>query len=163
MLTEQQRQAAREAVRSIFDPPDPEIARHQTELARQILDFINDVRYDPFSSPEQKAHDLQQITALDLDELTISYILELDGTAWQSVDTEIIAVLERVMRGEIKDSDLSRIRAQVPNQVGIRFNPRESHVIEAITAVSGYVDNATGQVERMIDKIKFTPPAELLE
>ena len=37
------------------------------------------------------------------------------------------------------------------------------HVIEAITAVSGYVDPATGQVERLIEKIKFTPPTELLE
>ena len=31
------------------------------------------------------------------------------------------------------------------------------HVIEAITAVSGYVDHSTGQVERLIEKIKFTP------
>ncbi len=34
------------------------------------------------------------------------------------------------------------------------------HVIEAITAVSGYVDHSTGQVERLIEKIKFTPPVE---
>ncbi len=32
------------------------------------------------------------------------------------------------------------------------------HVIEAITAVSGYVDHSTGQVQRLIEKIKFTPP-----
>ncbi len=32
------------------------------------------------------------------------------------------------------------------------------NVIAAITAVSGYVDDSTGQVERLIEKIKFTPP-----
>jgi biopolymer transport protein ExbD len=33
-----------------------------------------------------------------------------------------------------------------------------TYVIEAITAVSGYVDHATGQTQRLIEKIKFTPP-----
>ncbi len=37
------------------------------------------------------------------------------------------------------------------------------HVIEAITAVSGYVNHSTGQVERLIEKIKFTPPTELVQ
>ena len=32
------------------------------------------------------------------------------------------------------------------------------HVIEAITAVSGFVDLQTGQLQRLIEKIKFTPP-----
>ena len=37
------------------------------------------------------------------------------------------------------------------------------HVIEAITAVSGYVNHSTGQVERLIEKIKFTPPTQMVE
>jgi biopolymer transport protein ExbD len=41
------------------------------------------------------------------------------------------------------------------------YNLNYEHVIEAITAVSGYVDESTGQVERLIEKIKFTPPPEL--
>ena len=35
------------------------------------------------------------------------------------------------------------------------------HVIKAITAVSGYIDPATGQVQNLIKQIKFTPPPEL--
>jgi biopolymer transport protein ExbD len=35
------------------------------------------------------------------------------------------------------------------------------HVIEAVTAVSGYIDETTGQRERLIEKIKFTPPPDL--
>lgn len=34
------------------------------------------------------------------------------------------------------------------------------HVIEAITAVSGYVDRSTGQIEKLIEKINFTPTEE---
>jgi biopolymer transport protein ExbD len=36
----------------------------------------------------------------------------------------------------------------------------ELDVIDAITAVSGYVDRSTGQIERLVEKIKFTPPQE---
>lgn len=34
------------------------------------------------------------------------------------------------------------------------------HVVEAITAVSGYVDRRTGQIEKLIEKINFTPTDE---
>ncbi|MFW6171616.1 MAG: ExbD/TolR family protein [Planctomycetota bacterium] len=37
------------------------------------------------------------------------------------------------------------------------------HVIEAITAVSGYVDESTGETRHLIQKIKFAPPPEVPE
>jgi putative nucleotidyltransferase with HDIG domain len=132
VLTAQRREEAAAAVRPIYDPPDPAVARQQTDLARQILDYIDDVRQDTFSTTDQKISDIQQITSLALSELTITYILEIDNERWQDVDAEIITVLERVMRGEIKESDLARRRAELPTQVSVRFNQRESAVIEAI-------------------------------
>ncbi len=38
------------------------------------------------------------------------------------------------------------------------YNLRYEHVIEAITAVSGYRDRATGEVVKLIEKVKFAPP-----
>ena len=32
------------------------------------------------------------------------------------------------------------------------------HVVEAITAVSGYIDPTTGEVVKLVEKIKFAPP-----
>lgn len=132
VLTEQRREDAAAGVFPIYAPPDPAVARQQTDLARQILDFINNIRRDTFSSTSQKIGDIQQITALALPELIINYILEIDNERWQDVDAEIITVLERVMRGEIKESDLVRRRAELPTQVSVRFTQRESSVIEAI-------------------------------
>jgi biopolymer transport protein ExbD len=37
-------------------------------------------------------------------------------------------------------------------------NLRYEHVIEAITAVSGYRDDATGEIVKLVEKIKFAPP-----
>lgn len=38
------------------------------------------------------------------------------------------------------------------------YNLRYEYVIEAITSVSGYRDRATGEVVKLVEKIKFAPP-----
>jgi cyclic-di-AMP phosphodiesterase PgpH len=132
VLTEQRRESAMAAVRPVYDPPDPSVARQQIDLARQILDYIENIRRDPFGSAEQKMRDLSQIAALTLGETTIRNILELDHETWQEVDNQIIVVLERVMRGEIQEVDLAPIRAQLPTQVSPRFGEREAGIIVTI-------------------------------
>jgi cyclic-di-AMP phosphodiesterase PgpH len=132
VLTEQRREDARAAARPIFNAPDPTVARQQVDQARAILDYIENVRRDPFATTEQKIRDIEHITALAIDELTIAPILEIDNETWQEVDNQIIAVLERVMRGEIQEIDLGRIRAQLPTQVPVRFSDREANVIVGI-------------------------------
>ncbi len=135
VLTEQRRQQIINDVRPIFDPPDPAVARQQTEQARRILDFVANVRADLYSVEEQKIRDIQQITALNLNEATIVQLFNVDDSLWQEIDTEIIAILERVMRGEIKSTDLARIRAQLPTQVSVRFNDmREIDVIVSLVS-----------------------------
>jgi cyclic-di-AMP phosphodiesterase PgpH len=132
VLTDQRRESAMAAVRPVYDPPDPSVARQQIDLARQILDYIENIRRDPFGSAEQKMRDLSQIAALTLGETTIRNILELDHETWQEVDNQIIVVLERVMRGEIQEVDLAPIRAQLPTQVSPRFDEREAGIIVTI-------------------------------
>ncbi len=45
-------------------------------------------------------------------------------------------------------------------EIDCDYNLHYEYVIAAITAVSGYVDETTGQIVKLIDKIKFTPPKE---
>lgn len=129
ILTEERRNITSEAVRPVYNSPDASVARQQAELARQILDYIENVRRDALSSTERKIADIQFITALDLDESTITQILDFDDDSWREVDAESVAVLERVMRGEIQSGDLTRIRGQLPTQVSVRFDERETAVI----------------------------------
>ncbi len=132
VLTEQRRQEARDGVSSVFDPPDPNIARHQTELARPILDYIENVRLDRFATHEQQVEDIRHITALELDDIVIESILDMDDETWESIDGEIINVLPRVMRESIRESQLETIRDQLPTQVSVRFNAQGRAVIVAI-------------------------------
>ncbi|MFW5772680.1 MAG: hypothetical protein ACOCZH_05080, partial [Phototrophicaceae bacterium] len=121
VLTEQRREAAAANVAPIYAPPNPEIARQQTDLAVRILEFIDNVRRASFDTTDQKIRDIEEITALALDRDTIRQILELDNETWQDISDQVVAVLERVMRTDIRESNLSSVRDQIPNQVGVRF------------------------------------------
>ncbi|GIL11567.1 MAG: HD family phosphohydrolase [Chloroflexota bacterium] len=132
VLTEQQRQRVRDGVAEVYFLPDPGVSRQQTELARQVLHYITNIRRDPFGTPEQKLNDLRQITHLDLSDDTARAILAMDDPTWSDVSDQAAAVLERVMQGEIRESNLPSIRAQLPTQVSVRVDEEMARVIVAI-------------------------------
>ena len=132
VLTELNRREAAAEVALVYDPPDPNVSRTQSLLARQVLDYVRNVRGDGFGSAAQRAEDMQQITALTLSAEQIDRILNLSAEAWDSVDGEIINVLERIMREPIRETNLEVVRTQLPTQVSIRFSTAESGIIVAI-------------------------------
>ncbi|MFN8451717.1 MAG: hypothetical protein U0521_24775, partial [Anaerolineae bacterium] len=132
VLTDRQRQAAITGVSPIYDPPDPTVARQQITLLQQILDFIDNVRRDPYATATQKAADLNKITAVRLDQDSIDGLLQMDEDTWRSVNSEAVNVLERVMRESIRESDLPLMTDQLPSQVALRFDTRTASVIVAL-------------------------------
>jgi biopolymer transport protein ExbD len=48
--------------------------------------------------------------------------------------------------------------AEAEVELDCDYNLHYEHVIDAITAVSGYVDRSTGQIERLIERINFASP-----
>lgn len=132
VLTERRQQQAMDATATKYDPPDPNVARQQVQFARQILDYIDNIRRDPFGTPEQKVRDLNQITALTLTDDIVRYIIGLSDDSWKAIDSEVINDLERVMREEIREANLPVVKAQLPMQVSVRFSDKDVAVIVAI-------------------------------
>lgn len=132
VLTERERQLAIENTPPVFDPPDFNVARQQVQLAREILDYINNVQRDQFGTRAQRIEDIQAITALTLDDAISGAILDMSEEAWRAIDAEIISVLERVMRGEIREDDIPTVRLQLPVQVSVRFSGADLEIIVAI-------------------------------
>lgn len=132
VLTERRRREALEGISPIYAPPDPNVARQQIQLLRQILDFIDSVRSDPFGTPEQKRDDLNSITALRLDAAIIDAILSMPAETWEAVSDEMVTVTERVMRESIRESDLAQVVDQVPTQVSLRFDSQAAAVVVAV-------------------------------
>lgn len=132
VLTEQQRQRVRSGVSEVYYLPDPGVSRQQVELARQILNYITNIRRDSFGTLEQKLHDLSHITDLTLNEDIARQILTIDEQSWNDLNEQVSSILERVMQGEIREANLPSIRAQLPTQVSVRFNDTVSRIIVAI-------------------------------
>jgi cyclic-di-AMP phosphodiesterase PgpH len=132
ILTAQRQQEVEQGVAEIYFPPDPGVARQQTDLAHQILDYIDNIRQDPYGTPEQKIDDLRKMTDLVLDEDILVEILGMDDATWTDVSSQATSVLERVMRGEIRESNLPSIITQLPTQVSVRFTEEQAAVIVAI-------------------------------
>ncbi len=52
------------------------------------------------------------------------------------------------------------LREDAEVELDCDYDLHYENVIQAITAVSGYVDPTTGQVVKLVEKIKFSPPKE---
>ena len=136
ILTEQERAQVEAQVPTVFYPPDPNVARQQRDLAVNILAYIDNVRGDSYASLEQQIADIKAITSLQLmdNDDAIVGILQLPEDNWLGVRSDIIAVLERVMRKEIREGGLQREREQLPAQVSLHMTPGESRIVTVITA-----------------------------
>lgn len=132
VLTSQQRQAAASAVASVYNAPDPTIARQQVTLLQRILDFIDNIRRDPYASAEQKTVDFQAISAISFEPELIEPILTIDDDTWRALSAEATIVLERVMREPIREIDLPSVVEQLPSQVAVRFDPSTAAIIVAL-------------------------------
>jgi cyclic-di-AMP phosphodiesterase PgpH len=132
VLTEQLRTEAQNEVRPIYNSPDLDVARTQTRLVGQILDYIENVRRDPFATPEQRISDLRHITALTLDETSVQNLTSLTDEAWTGVRGEITRLLEQVMQESIRDIDLQLTRERLPIQVSFRFDDAQIAMIADI-------------------------------
>ena len=136
ILTAQERENALSQVPPVYYPPDPNVARQQRDLTEKILDYIDNVRGDSYASLDRQIADIKAITSLQLNEneAAIVNILQLPDDSWSQVRNEIISVLERVMREEIRAADLKKAREQLPTQVSLRLTPQESQIVTLITA-----------------------------
>lgn len=154
ILTDQERNDVVSAVPAVYYPPDPNVARQQRDLVENILVYIDNVRADSFATLDQQTSDIKAISSLKLheDENTIVAILQLPEDKWQLARSEIILVLERVMRESIRDSDLQDIRDQLPTQVSLRLSPQESQIVTAITSDVIRVNQFENPVQTTIDQ-----------
>lgn len=129
VLTEQARQRAEDAVQDIYDPPQARIARQQIERARAVLNFVDMVRADPFASTSRKSAWLGSIADVGLSPEAVKTLLTMDDRTWKDVYTEIINVLDRAMREEIRSSNLEAVKRTVPALVSPQFSEEQNLVI----------------------------------
>src|SRR5258708_7397651 len=132
VLTSQARQNAADAIREIFDPPNPAVARQQTQLARHVLDYVDNIRHDSFATSLQQKADLTAVSAIQLDETQAGQILVLSDASWKDVDSQVMNTLDRVMRNPVREDGLQEIYASLPNIVGLTIDEARTDLITGL-------------------------------
>lgn len=131
-LTGQRRQAAAESALPVYSPPDPAISRQQMERLRAALDFITLTRADAAASDSQKHADLASLRDLQLAPETIDSLLALADARWDTLRDEALSVLERTLRGVIRESDVETIRRGAPSLVSFSLNESEAALVSGL-------------------------------
>lgn len=131
ILTRQRRDLAANAVPEVYDPPQARIGRQQLSLASHILDFVGSVRADSFTDLPAKASQIRAISGIDLPVEAVSRTLTLPNPAWDRVAAEVLVVLERVMREEIRENNLADERRKIPARVRLDLSDEDAQVVSA--------------------------------
>ena len=131
--TDEARARAEASVPDVYDAPDQSVARQQVARARQILDFIESVRYDAYATDEERTRWLSAIEYVTMSPPVISQILDMPDESWQAVKKEVVYVLDQAVRAEIREGQLSEARRMIPTLVSLDLSEAQVQVVSALT------------------------------
>ena len=132
ILTERAQEQAAARVEPVYDPPDAQVARRQVERARQVLAYLDALRYDEYASIEEKEAMLEAIEGLHLSSTTHSRLLDFSPADWQRVSEETVRVLDHSMRQEIRVGKVAEARRRVPTLIALDLNEAQAAVVAEI-------------------------------
>lgn len=132
ILTQKAKEEAANAVSPSYLPSDPAITRTQLDNLHIILNYIDTIRADTLSSQDQKLSDLGAMSSLQLTSSSAALVLQLSDADWKNVEQESLAILEQIMRKNIRDYQVQDNRLSVPNLIDLSFSDVESKLIEEL-------------------------------
>lgn len=144
---ERAQERAAQAVPEQFDTQEAAVRRQQINRAREVLELITEVRSDQQATLAQKTDRLLAIDDVNLTAEVAVGILSLQDDEWLSVVHETPLALDRVMRDEIRESNLPLIVRRVPIVIGDALTEPATEV--AIPLVQLFIrPNSTLNAER---------------
>ncbi len=144
---ERAQERAAQAVPDQYDTQEAVVRRQQLNRAREVLEAISAVRADAAATLAEKTDRLLGIEDLDLSAEVAVGILSLSDEEWQGVVRETPLALDRVMRDEIRESNLPLITRRVPMLISDTLSQPAADV--AVPLVQHLIaPNSTVNVER---------------
>ncbi len=152
VLTDQAKLQASQSVSPVYLPSDPSIKRQQLDILRVNLQFISQIRQDPYASQEQKVNDLSNMNDMKLSPATVQKILDLTDSRWQDIQSESEKILEVLFRSTIRETNISAIKNDIPSLVDSSFQQSLAGMVSEI--VSQFVIPNSNFSQELTDKAR---------
>jgi hypothetical protein len=132
VLTEQRRAAAANGVLDVYDPPQARAGREQLAVLSQLLQTLGRARNSDPADDTARRSALATVEAIPLPTNLAERALALPEEAWERVTEEAQVVLERAMREEIRETNLSDERRRVPARVRLDLPEEDAAIVTAL-------------------------------
>jgi hypothetical protein len=129
VLTDKAHEQARSSVPDIYTPLDSSIGRKQLAQASAIFKFVETIRNDPLSTIEENIAYLQSIENMEVSEEVARDLLAFSQFEFDTVSTEILRIVDDLMREEIRESQLDEFQRIARRQASLGLTPAQSSVV----------------------------------
>jgi putative nucleotidyltransferase with HDIG domain len=133
ILTDAARENARNSIPNVYTPLDFSIGREQLASVNAIFAFIETVRADTLATAAEKAVYLQAIEDIQVNEEVALDLIALSQVDYESVKSEILGIVDDLMREEIRASNLSDFQAAARRQASLGLSPAQSSIVTSLT------------------------------
>jgi putative nucleotidyltransferase with HDIG domain len=129
ILTERARERAAQNVQDQYDTPDGRVRRQQIDRAQDVMEYISIVRADEYALDPLKTDYLLSIPDIALTPDLAEQIVNLSPQEWQRTVDEVPATLDRMMREEIRESNLGIYQRRVSAQIASDLSETASAIV----------------------------------
>lgn len=129
LLTNQAREQASRIVSEVFTPLDLAIGRSQLTLAREVFTFIEAVRADSSATIGRKLEYLTAIEGLTISEAGGQALLDLSQADFDEVRANVFAIIEDLMRQEIRPAQISDFQRTARRLVSLELSTTQTSVV----------------------------------
>ncbi len=129
LLTSQTREQASRTVSEVFTPLDLAIGRSQLTLARETFAFIDAVRADSSATIERKLEYLKAIEGLTISDEGGQALLDLSQADFDEVRVNIFAIIEDLMRQEIRPTQLNDFQRTARRLASLELSAVQTSVV----------------------------------
>jgi len=127
--TEANRETARRAVPDVYSALDLGIGRAQLARARDVFAFIETVRADSSATVERKLDYLQAINGITVSDEVGQNLLDLDQTDFEEVRANVFAIIEDLMRQEIRPTQLPDFQRTARRLASLELSTAQTSVV----------------------------------
>ncbi len=132
ILTTRARESARNSIADAYTPLDLSIGREQLASATAIFNFIETVRADTVASDHDKIGYLQNIVDLQVDQQVALDLLAMSQVDYESARSEILGIVDDLMREEIRAPQLPDFQAAARRQASLGLTQAQSNVVTSL-------------------------------